>query len=72
MKIICFLHPRYHPKIIGDILNENEAGTEKNKSGRYDINRPRHKHGHKYNKYKMCLGILKAICIKQHLSNFEV
>ena len=44
----------------------------KNRSGRYDINRPRHKHEQKYNKYKMCLGIMKVICVKQHLSNFEV
>ena len=42
-----------------------------NRSHRYDINRPRTKHGHKYTKYKMCLGIMVVICIciKQHLSN---
>ena len=37
----------------------------KNRSSRYDISRPRHRHGHKYTKYKMCLI---AICIKQRLS----
>ena len=38
------------------------------KSHRYDINRPRARHGHKYTKYKMCV-ILMDICINQHLSN---
>ena len=37
----------------------------KNRSSRYDISRPRHRHGHKCTKYKMCLI---AICIKQRLS----
>ena len=37
----------------------------KNRSSRYDISRPRHRHGHKYTKYKMCLMVR---CIKQHLS----
>ena len=41
----------------------------KNRSHRYDINRPRSRHGQKYSKYKMCLSIMMAICIKQHLSN---
>ena len=27
----------------------------KNKLQRYDINRPRYKHGHKYSKYGKCL-----------------
>ena len=26
----------------------------KNRSQRYDINRPRPRHGHKYTKYKIC------------------
>ena len=43
--------------------------TMKNRSHRYDINRPRARHGHKYTKYKICLSILMNICIKQHLSN---
>ena len=41
----------------------------KNRSRRYDINRPRPRHGHKYVKYKMCLGTLMATCTKQNLSN---
>ena len=38
-------------------------------SHRYDIKRPRSRHGHKYTKYKMCFSIVIVICIKQHLSN---
>ena len=38
----------------------------KNRSHRYEINRSRSRHGHKYNKYKKCLSML--MCIKQHLS----
>ena len=41
----------------------------KNRLHRYDINRPRPRHGNKYTKYKMCLSIMMAIYIKQHLSN---
>ena len=41
----------------------------KNKSNRYDINRTRLRHGHRYAKYKMCLSIMMSICIKQHLNN---
>ena len=48
--------------------NENEAENEK-QIHRYDINRPRPKHGHKCAKYKMYRGIMMVICIKQHLSN---
>ena len=40
-----------------------------NRSQRYDINRHRPRHGHKYTKYKMWLSIMMVICIKQHLSN---
>ena len=36
----------------------------KNRSHRYDINRPRLRHGHRYIKYKMCLSIVMFICIK--------
>ena len=39
----------------------------KNRSHRYDINRPRH--GYRYSKYKICLWIMILIYIKQHLSN---
>ena len=41
----------------------------KNRSQRYDINRPSPRHGHKYTKYKMCLSLMMVIYIKQHLSN---
>ena len=47
---------------------ENEAENEKQRSHRYDINRPKQKHRHKYAKYKTCLGIMMVICIMQHLS----
>ena len=36
----------------------------KNRSSRYDINRPRCSHGHKYTKYKICLDIMMVTCIK--------
>ena len=39
----------------------------KNTSYRYDINRPRSRHGHKYSKYKNCLSMMIFIGIKQHL-----
>ena len=41
----------------------------KNRSQRYDINRPRPRHGDKYTKYIMCLNIMVVICIKKYLSN---
>ena len=41
----------------------------KNRSRRYDINRPTSRHGRKYGKYKKCLGMIMLICIKQHISN---
>ena len=41
----------------------------KNRLNRYDINRPRLRHGYKYVKYKMCLIIIMVVCIKQNLSN---
>ena len=41
----------------------------KNRSHRYDITRPRPRHGHKCTIYKMCLSLIMAICINQHLSN---
>ena len=43
----------------------------KNRSQRYDTNRPRVRHGPKYTKYKMCPNIIMVICIKQHLSNIQ-
>ena len=41
----------------------------KNRSQRYDRNRPRSRHGPKYTKYKMCLSIMMVICTKHYLSN---
>ena len=38
-----------------------------NRSQRSDINRARTRHGYKYTKYKICLGIMVR-CNKQHLS----
>ena len=38
-----------------------------NRSYRYDINRSRWSHGHKYSKYKLCRSIM-VLYIKQHLS----
>ena len=46
------------------MINENESATRK-----YDINRTRPRHGHKYTKYKISLNLVMVICIKQHLSN---
>ena len=42
---------------------------KKNRSHRYDINRPRSRLGHKYSKHKKSLIMAMHICIKQHLSN---
>ena len=42
---------------------------KKNRSHRYDINRPRSWHGYKYIKYEKCLCMMMLICINQHLSN---
>ena len=39
------------------------------RSHRYEINRPRSRCAHKYNKYKKCLSMMMLICIKQHLNN---
>ena len=43
--------------------NENEDENEK-RSYRCDINRPRSRNGHKYNKYKKCLSMIMLIGIK--------
>ena len=42
---------------------------KKNRSHKYDINRPRSRHGHENSKYKTCLSMIMLTCIKQHLSN---
>ena len=44
----------------------------KTRSHRYDINKLRRSHGHKYTKYKTCLSMMILLCIKhatpkQHL-----
>ena len=41
----------------------------KNRSHRYNINRLRSRHGHKYSIYKKCLSMMVLLCIKEHLSN---
>ena len=38
------------------------------KNRQHGINKPRPKHGQKYN-YIICLTIMMVICIEQHLSN---
>ena len=42
----------------------------KNRSHKYDINRPRPRHGQKYTNYKKCISMM-LICIKKHLSNIR-
>ena len=44
---------------------------KKNKSHKYDINRPSPGNAHKYTKCKMCLNIMMVICIKKHLSHLS-
>ena len=41
----------------------------KNRSHRYDKNRPKNRHGQKKSKYKKCLSMMMLLCIKQQLSN---
>ena len=40
----------------------------KNRLHRYEINRPRPKHGYICTRYKMCFSVMMIICIKQHQS----
>ena len=40
----------------------------RNRSSRYDINRPRRWRGHKYTEYKIYLDIMMVISIRQYLS----
>ena len=42
---------------------------KKNRPHRYDRKRPRFRHGHKYSKYKRCLGMMMLMRSKQQLSN---
>ena len=44
----------------------------KNRSYRYDINRPGFRHGSKYSKYKKCPSMMMLVCNKQHLSNIWI
>ena len=41
----------------------------KSRSHRYDINRLRSSHEHKYTKYKKCLRLMMLTYIKKHLNN---
>ena len=41
----------------------------KNRLHRYDKNRPKSRHGHKYSKYGKCLSMMMLISTKQHLSD---
>ena len=52
------------------MINDNEMRVKmKNRSHRYDINRPRSRHRHTYMIYKMYFNMMMVICIKQHLGN---
>ena len=42
---------------------------KKNRPHRYNMNKPRSRHGHKCSKCKKCLIMMMLICIKQNLSN---
>ena len=50
--------------------NENEDKM-KNRWNRYDINRPRSRHGHKYSTFEKHLSMMMPLCTKQHLSNMS-
>ena len=79
LKIILFVHPRYHSKIIGDIIKNcakikyislNEGIWYMTLKMRLKMtNRPRPRQVHKHTAYKICLSIMMVISIKQHLSN---
>ena len=43
-------------------INHNESEDENEKRWhRYDINRPRSRHGHEYSKYKKCFNMMMLI-----------
>ena len=81
LKIIHIFHQRYHPKVIEHYLKNKQKSEcvcihqivrvtimkmrMKNRSHRYDINRPEPR----YTKYKKCLNMLLLIRINQYLSN---
>ena len=41
----------------------------KNRSHKYDIERPRPRNGRRYTKYKIYVNLMMVIWIKRHLSN---
>ena len=41
----------------------------KNRSNRYDINRPSSRNAHKYSTYEKYLSMMMPLCIKLDLSN---
>ena len=43
----------------------------KNRSQRYDVNRPRPGYGPKCTKCHVCLSIMMFICVKQHQITFK-
>ena len=43
----------------------------KNRSHRYDINRPKSRQGHKFSIYNKCLTMILLTCIKQRQTTFE-
>ena len=84
LKIFFYHYPRYHPKIMKDILKNNiknkcvclnnviwlmKMKMRLKMKNRSQINRPRPRHGHNYTRYKISLCIKMVICIKQYLSN---
>ena len=54
---------------ITQLIITNMKMKMKNRSHRYNINRPWSRHGHKFSKYKKCLSMMMLICIKKELSN---
>ena len=46
-----------------------DKNQDNNRSHRYDTNRLRYRHGHKFSKYKTFLSMMMLLRIKQHLSN---
>ena len=43
----------------------------KNRSHRYDINKPSSRYGLKHSEHKTCLSMMVLICTKLHLSNIR-
>ena len=58
LEIIGFLHPRYPPKKIVDVLKNVQKASVST-----SIPRPRTSNGPKYTKYKMCFIIMMVLCI---------